>query len=105
MNKDDPLTLKAIDDLHLAVSEYERLVEKESLEDELQSTKDQLAEMTLKANDMTLLHDMWRDNAKDCNQTCHELLGELDRARDVAVKLEAEIAACPCRDHHYGADQ
>ena len=63
MNKDDPLTLKAIDDLHIAVSEYERLVEKESLED------------------------------------------QLELARDLAVRLEAEIAACPCTEHHYGAGE
>ena len=63
MSKDDRLTLKAIDDLYLAVSEYERLVEKEALED------------------------------------------QLELARDLAVRLEAEIAACPCRDHHYGGDE
>ena len=63
MSKDDRLTLKAIDDLHLAVSEYERLVEKEALED------------------------------------------QLELARDLAVRLEGEIAACPCTEHHYGGDQ
>lgn len=58
--KDDRLTLKAIDDLHIAISEYERIVEKEALED------------------------------------------QLELARDLAVRLEAEIAACPNRDHHDG---
>ena len=63
MNKDDRLRLQPIDDLHIAISEYERIVEKEALED------------------------------------------QLELARDLAVRLEAEIAACPCRDHHYGGDQ
>jgi len=63
MNKDDRLTLKAIDDLHIAVSEYERIVEVQNLED------------------------------------------QLELARDLAVRLEAEIAACPCTEHHYGGDE
>ena len=37
---DDPLRLQPIDDFHLAVSEYERIVEKEALEDELQLAQD-----------------------------------------------------------------
>ena len=59
---DDRLRLKAIDDLHIAVSEYERIVEVQNLED------------------------------------------QLELARDLAVRLEAEIAACPCRDHHDGGE-
>lgn len=57
---DDRLRLQRLDDLHIAISEYERIVEVQSLED------------------------------------------QLELARDLAVRLEAEIAACPCTDHHYG---
>lgn len=42
---DDPLRLQPIDDFHLAVSEYERIVEKESLEDELQLAQDRVRDL------------------------------------------------------------
>ena len=42
---DDPLRLKPIDDVHFAVSEYERIVETEALQDELQLAQDRVRDL------------------------------------------------------------
>lgn len=42
---DDRLRLQPIDDFQLAVSEYERIVEKESLEDELMLAQDRCRDL------------------------------------------------------------
>lgn len=42
---DDRLRLQPIDDVHFAVSEYERIVEKEALQDELQLAQDRVNDL------------------------------------------------------------
>ena len=42
---DDRLRLEPIDDVHFAVSEYERIVETEALQDELQLAQDRINDL------------------------------------------------------------
>jgi hypothetical protein len=109
MNKDDPLTLKAIDDLHIAVSEYERIVEKESLEDRLELLRDQVqrCEDELEEANYQVVYwqeysKVWEREAKAQQDLSYQYFCELERARDLAVRLEAEIAVCLDRNFHNG---
>ena len=84
---DERLRLQPIDDVYLAVSEYERIVEKESLEDELQLAQDTIQELEIK------IESLYR-NLQQTEMNLAEQERLTEQARSLVVSLEAELALC-----------
>lgn len=84
---DERLRLQPIDDVYLAVSEYERIVEKESLEDELQLAQDTIQELEIK------IESLYR-NLQQTEMNLEEQERLTEQARSLVVSLEAELALC-----------
>jgi hypothetical protein len=78
---DDPLRLQPIDDFHLAVSEYERIVEKEALEDELQLAQDRVRDL--------------ERQLYACERNLEEQIRLTDQARGLAMAYLDEVKRNP----------